>query len=1813
MNMSHDVRQIEASDDASPGPASSRAHIQRMITDAVRSDASIGVVHIDLDRFHRVNSRHGQRAGDLVLAEVGHRIADELAPGSWVASVDGDGFIVLVPGAEADAILSVATTLLGRIMQPIELEAPDGRGGLPASDVRTASSSLGVRASAGIAWRSPGDEPGDLLERAFLACRRAKATAPGTVVGYELAAGAEAERRQRIEDELRHAIEDDQLALFVQPEVSCVTGEIVGVEALVRWNHPLDGLLLPGAFLPDAEAAGLMVDIGDWVVDHAVELAARWRRARDGRPLRVWINLAAQQLEQGERLIARMQRALDDDQITADCVGFEVTESSLLQDIPGAVGVLTSLRALRFEVTLDDFGTGYSSLTYLRQLPVTGVKIDRQFVEGMQDGSLADEAIVEAVIELSHALGLSVVAEGVETVEQAERLASLGTDYFQGYLFGHPVEPDEFERNLAAPTEALGLFDGDRFGGGPIFHAVSARSRLFLTVLDSAHDSIVLTAVGWRHQSDHPIVYANPAFLVESGYSLDEVIGRSVEALFADPEDAELSAWFAHLDTDGRSSTIEMANRRADGSVFLCETTVSPISDERGFLTHWLHVRRDLTARRAAEGDRARFQRLIEQTNLFVCIVEAGGRWTYMNEPTRRAFGVPLDLPLEQINMSERWSAVLDGSLVDDMQSSMMESGNWSGEITVTHAETGELVDISADVQMFDDPLLPGNSVIAGVGRDVSTEKRRQRSDRRRADLDRFTTDLAGRALREDAGDFLADVDSLLNGVLELLDADLVYLDAIDVEAGVLRPLGGARRSPLPAGTPEPSEVPLAVIPHWIRHLSEQDLVSTTTAVEAAEAPWRVELASVFPAHLFGVNTYASLRVGGVLVGVLGMSSLRSSAFSHAERWAEEELATIRSIADTLAHQLVRQRAADDLRTSQQRSAALLAAVTDVLVVVDSQGWITFANPAVLRRLGRTVESMIGRHFLEIVHPDDQDVAIERFTDVIQASEHVPITELRVVHADGTAAWYDIDASGVFDPAIGGYMFSLRDVSVQREVMARAERDAEWEAVVLGLSRWAIEVRGDELLDGLSEHLERLGQVLGVDSAFAALIDDEQVHNVVGWSAVGSPADYEMLPAPTVPALIAEYRRLVPLVVDDIDHHDEPWAHEWRAFPASDRSGLNVPLAWEGRCLGNLGIAMKSVPRHWTGEEIALVQRFASTVSALVAHRATELSLKLSQDRLNALLNGSHDLVVVVDAQGVVSYANIAVIRSLGYEVAEVVGMHMSGLIHPDDLSLALEWLASLSQDQPTSMTVLRLVDAQGVVGSWEITSGAFRDPQSGARVLTCRDVTARIKQATEANTWVELLRHAFEIAQMALDLGSREFIAELPSICEDIGHVLGVERIYIDRIDELSATVENLAIWTSPSGLGDMRIGLAPGERAPFDALEPWLRRLQCGEPVVSPDSASSAEPWLLAQWSVMGPRGADVAVGLSAAGELFGVLGASTSEPRAWTDDEVTFVRIVAETIAHVLERARLDDALRTSESRFRLLSENAADVVLLVDAKGTITYASPSSFGLLGLHPAMLVGTKAVDRTHPDDAEEAARQLGRLVATGFNVTELRLRRADGSEVWVANSTSTVFDPETGGAVEYRVSLRDVTDRKRLEEQLEWQTLHDPLTGLGNRLLLRRNLDLAVARRGRPNDVTVLNIDLDGFKDVNDSYGHAVGDEVLRVMARRFEEQTRPTDTLARTGGDEFVLLCPETPAEGAVALASRIIEAARAPMSIGERSISLGVSIGVAHRSAGELDTDPDTLLIRADHAMYEAKRSGRGTVRLARTGDSATPVW
>jgi EAL domain-containing protein (putative c-di-GMP-specific phosphodiesterase class I) len=298
--------------------------------------------------------------------------------------------------------------------------------------------------------------PDEMLREAEIAMVRAKGDATQRHAFFEPSMSTHTLERLELESDLRSALERHELRVHYQPIVKLDTAAIVGFEALVRWQHPTRGLVAPLAFIPLAEETGLIVPLGKWVLETACRQAAKWHRARtdpDGPPPFVSVNLSARQFIQ-EDLVEDVAAVLAETGLAASALELEITESVLMDKSDAGIRTLRRLRALGVRLVLDDFGTGYSSLSYLKHLPLDTIKIDRSFVNGIEE--IADRSIVEAVVALAHGLGIGVVAEGIETERQAERLLELGCDLGQGYLFSRPVPAARTGRllrqTLATPT-----------------------------------------------------------------------------------------------------------------------------------------------------------------------------------------------------------------------------------------------------------------------------------------------------------------------------------------------------------------------------------------------------------------------------------------------------------------------------------------------------------------------------------------------------------------------------------------------------------------------------------------------------------------------------------------------------------------------------------------------------------------------------------------------------------------------------------------------------------------------------------------------------------------------------------------------------------------------------------------------------------------------------------------------------------------------------------------------------------------------------------------------------------------------------------------------------------------------------------------------------------------------------------------------------------------------------------------------------------------------------------------------------------------
>jgi diguanylate cyclase (GGDEF)-like protein len=409
------------------------------IRQADRELVPAALLLIDLDRFKEVNDTLGHHCGDQLLVQVGQRLRAALRGVDTVARLGGDEFAVLLPRITTDeGAATVASKLQAALQEPFTLQ------GL----------ALEVEASIGLAlYPEHGSDPDELLQHADIAMYVAKETHAGFVL-FDPKQDQHSPRRLALLGELRRAIEGRQLLLHYQPKIDAHTGQILGVEALVRWQHPEHGLVPPGEFIPLAERTGLIGPLTHYVMDAALQQCRQWRQA--GHELAVAVNVSARRLldlafpDEVGGLLARWD-------VPARLLVVEITESAIMADPAHAMQILGRLNRMGVQLSIDDFGTGYSSMAYLKSLPVDELKVDRSFVSQMTSNS-SDAVIVRSTVDLGRNLGLRVVAEGVEDQTTLEALDALGCDAVQGFHVSRPVTPDdlidwlELRARLASPS-----------------------------------------------------------------------------------------------------------------------------------------------------------------------------------------------------------------------------------------------------------------------------------------------------------------------------------------------------------------------------------------------------------------------------------------------------------------------------------------------------------------------------------------------------------------------------------------------------------------------------------------------------------------------------------------------------------------------------------------------------------------------------------------------------------------------------------------------------------------------------------------------------------------------------------------------------------------------------------------------------------------------------------------------------------------------------------------------------------------------------------------------------------------------------------------------------------------------------------------------------------------------------------------------------------------------------------------------------------------------------------------------------------------
>ena len=438
-----------------------RAYMQELLNQWIRRGERYGhvvaILFLDLDHFKRINDTLGHSAGDELLRQVADRLTDCVrasdcvgheanGKGNSVARLGGDEFVVLLSDIVNlhDASI-VAKRILHVFSQPFELD----------------SNQVVVTPSIGISgFPSDGGTAESLLKHADVAMYHAKSKGRNGYQFYSASMNAFMQERLSLENELRQSMKDHHFQLYYQPKIDTNTGAVIGMETLLRWNHPVQGFISPAKFIPVAEETGLIVPLGEWVLRTACEQLSEWQK-NGLPPLKLAVNLSVAQFRQ-KNLIKNIKYILNDSKLDPQLLELELTESMLMENVEASIVQLEELKSIGISLSIDDFGTGYSSLSYLKRFPIETLKIDQSFIREVTVNS-NDAAIVNATIALGHKLGLTIVAEGVETLEQVHFLQAENCDQLQGYYFSKPLPADEFiefvtsaNSNYTLPNEDFG-------------------------------------------------------------------------------------------------------------------------------------------------------------------------------------------------------------------------------------------------------------------------------------------------------------------------------------------------------------------------------------------------------------------------------------------------------------------------------------------------------------------------------------------------------------------------------------------------------------------------------------------------------------------------------------------------------------------------------------------------------------------------------------------------------------------------------------------------------------------------------------------------------------------------------------------------------------------------------------------------------------------------------------------------------------------------------------------------------------------------------------------------------------------------------------------------------------------------------------------------------------------------------------------------------------------------------------------------------------------------------------------------------------
>ncbi len=417
-----------------------------------RRGKALAVLFFDLDRFKTINDTMGHERGDWLLKEIAHRLHDSLRPGDTAARFGGDEFTLLLEDLNGlDDAKAVTERLIESITAPLSFEGRE----------------IEVTASIGMALSfSKHDRAGDLLRNADIAMYRAKNKGKARYEVFDTQMSAQALERLQLEIELRQAVKWNQLRLAYQPLIDLTLDKVIGVEALVRWQHPERGLIGPNDFIPIAEESGMILPIGEWVLREACTQAKKWETQFPDTPLKMSVNLSARQFQGGD-IVRDVRRVLEETGLDAKHLELEITETAVMEDADETIKTLEELKKLGVKLAIDDFGTGYSSLAYLERFPLDALKIDRSFVaqigktsrRGLRVGALSPErsVIMQAVQTLGQGLGIPITAEGIETAEQLSQLREMGCAVGQGFLFARPLDAGALSQLLMEESQTAAV------------------------------------------------------------------------------------------------------------------------------------------------------------------------------------------------------------------------------------------------------------------------------------------------------------------------------------------------------------------------------------------------------------------------------------------------------------------------------------------------------------------------------------------------------------------------------------------------------------------------------------------------------------------------------------------------------------------------------------------------------------------------------------------------------------------------------------------------------------------------------------------------------------------------------------------------------------------------------------------------------------------------------------------------------------------------------------------------------------------------------------------------------------------------------------------------------------------------------------------------------------------------------------------------------------------------------------------------------------------------------------------------------------